>query len=332
MSMVRYMMLAAVLFALPSQAAPIDMDRVRAAAEHWIDGSAVFRQAAIENAGPYVCDVVTPLRTSDENKVMAYHVSLKPVGYVVVSADARMFPVLCFSTASDLDLSDSQGNALRRLLFDDLDANERVLTQWDEAASLQSAMEPALAIEHRRAWEALLAGRQFLYDPTNILVDVLLETRWSQWNHYNELCPVDPAPAPSYDGRVPVGCVAAAGSQLMKYYEWPPHGWGGHSYTDSEPTVTGAHSAVFSDPYDWDNMLTSYDAYGYVPLTQELAVSELIYEVGVSVEMDYGSYYNDNGSGASSDDLGSALSTYFFYEQHAYMNRSNNPAAFDQMM
>ncbi|NCC53850.1 MAG: hypothetical protein EOM20_21960, partial [Spartobacteria bacterium] len=32
------------------------------------------------------------------------------------------------------------------------------------------------------------------------------------------------------------------------------------------------------------------------------------------------------------DDLGSALSTYFFYEQHAYMNRSNNPAAFDQMM
>jgi len=332
MKYVGYVLLMSLFLLHSLCAAPVDLDGVQTAAQNWIDGSVAFQQSMSRAGTTFSCKKIRSIRTADNHAAMAYHISLDPRGYIVVSADDRMYPVLCFSLESDLNLSDVPENALRSWLFDDLDACQLALSQLDQSPVLNALDEPAFVAENQKAWSEILDTRQFTYDPTNILVDVMLLTRWSQWNHYNELCPVDPGPGSSYDGRVPVGCVAVVGAQLMKFFEWPPRGWGGHSYTDAEPTVTGAHAAVFSDPFDWDNMLTSYYAYGYVPLTQELAVSELMYEVGVSVEMDYGSYSNDGGSSASINDLGSSLSTYFYYEPHNYYSRDPETNVFYQYM
>jgi hypothetical protein len=73
-------------------AAPVSIEQVQTAAEHWIERSAVFRQDTARNHIHYTCDTITPIRTHTLNPVMAYHVALEPTGYIVVSADDRMYP------------------------------------------------------------------------------------------------------------------------------------------------------------------------------------------------------------------------------------------------
>lgn len=136
----------------------------------------------------------------------------------------------------------------------------------------------------------------------------LLSTEWGQSTYYNDYCPVD------YDGpddHALVGCVAVAMAQVMKYHNFPETGSGSHSY--SHPTY-GTLSANFgSTTYDWDSMPDSLSDY-------DSDVAELLYHVGVSVEMDYG----PSGSGASTGATATALKTYFNYNDTAsYVRKSD---------
>ena len=100
----------------------------------------------------------------------------------------------------------------------------------------------------------------------------LLKTKWGQRGPYCYFTPE----------HYLVGCVATAIAQIMRYYKWPSQGRGSHSYQWNGWTL----SADFSDPYDWDNM--PYLTWEYDTQAEKDAVAELCYEVGVSVNMDYG--------------------------------------------
>ena len=315
---------------ISASAATVDTDTARTAAENWIDRSAVFQAAAAAET-PQRFTVGDIVRLTNG----AYHVSLAPRGYIVVSGDDRIAPILCFSLDGDLNLTASPQNVLRDLLFEDLAVSYQTL---NELAVRKTLDQPDFVDENRGTWTNLLAPlpsdgmSKLAYTPTNVLVSPMLETTWSQWNHYNEFCPTDPAPGSGYDGKAPVGCVAVVGAQVMKYHDWPPYALGGNTYTDSVPTVTGIFSAVFSDPYDWANMLTNYWPYSSYGTTEVDAVSELMYELGVAVNMDYGSFSNEGGSTASSYRLGQTMFSNFYYEATSYRLRSTNITAFDECL
>lgn len=299
--------------------ASVDVDTARVAAENWMERSEVFQVEQVSKRS------IASIQLMNDGR--AYHVKIDPVGYIVVSAENRLRPVICFSTSSDLVLSDAPENALRAMLSHDLVQCYSVLEQIDREKSTL----PDSVLASQKAWVDLLNSTQTKassHTPTNILVDVMLDSTWSQWNHYNELCPSNPSAHASYDGKCAVGCVATAGGQLSYYHQWPPYGRDGHSYVDGDGSITGTHSAVFSDTFDWDDMLDDYDAYGSYPSEQSDAVSELLYELGVSVEMDYES----NGSSSSTRDLGDAMAEWFFYTPSDYVERSDDPAAYDQRL
>lgn len=102
------------------------------------------------------------------------------------------------------------------------------------------------------------------------------------------------------------GCVATAGAIVMKYHGSPAKGTGSHSYTWNGKTV----SASFEHTYDWANMPAKYDG------TNDAAfdgVARLMADLGVAVEMKYAK----GGSGASMEDLLTALKKYFGYSKYA---------------
>jgi len=99
----------------------------------------------------------------------------------------------------------------------------------------------------------------------------------------------------------------------MNFHQWPLHGTGSNSYMDDSGTIQGAHSADFSDVYDWGAMQNAYGAYTANPEVAENAVGELMYELGVAVEADY----EANGTSASTFNLGNRLSSFFYYESVA---------------
>lgn len=125
----------------------------------------------------------------------------------------------------------------------------------------------------------------------------LLNTaEWNQMAPFNKYTP----------NNYVTGCVATAGAIVMKHHGYPAKGTGSHSYTWNGKTWT----ANFEHDYDWASMPVKYDG------TNDAAfdgVARLMSDLGVAVEMQY----NKDGSGASMEDLLTALKKYFGYSKYA---------------
>lgn len=127
----------------------------------------------------------------------------------------------------------------------------------------------------------------------------LLTTEWDQGEWYNYYCPVDTR---GPGGHVDAGCTATAMAQIMKYYNFPEKGFLSHSY---EIPDYGVQTVNFGETtYNWGAMGKTANSTNY----HEIA--KLIYHAGVSDEM----VYNITGSGAPTQNVPWALTTYFNYD------------------
>lgn len=125
----------------------------------------------------------------------------------------------------------------------------------------------------------------------------LLNTaKWNQGNPFNKYTP----------NNYVTGCVATAGAIVMKHHGYPAKGTGSHSYTWNGKTLT----ANFEHDYDWANMPTKYTVGNDEAFD---GVARLMSDLGVAVEMKYAK----GGSGASMEDLLTALKKYFGYSKYA---------------
>lgn len=125
----------------------------------------------------------------------------------------------------------------------------------------------------------------------------LLNTaKWNQGNPFNKYTP----------NNYVTGCVATAGAIVMKHHGYPAKGTGSHSYTWNGKDLT----ANFEHDYDWANMLTKYTVGNDEAFD---GVARLMSDLGVAVEMKYAK----GGSGASMEDLLTALKKYFGYSKYA---------------
>lgn len=125
----------------------------------------------------------------------------------------------------------------------------------------------------------------------------LLNTaEWNQMAPFNKYTP----------NNYVTGCVATAGAIVMKHHGYPAKGTGSHSYTWNGQTLT----ANFGHDYDWANMPTKYTVGNDEAFD---GVARLMSDLGVAVEMQY----DKDGSGASMEDLLTALKKYFGYSKYA---------------
>ena len=125
----------------------------------------------------------------------------------------------------------------------------------------------------------------------------LLKTaEWNQGNPFNKYTP----------NNYVTGCVATAGAIVMKHHGYPAKGTGSHSYTWNGKDLT----ANFEHDYDWANMPTKYTVGNDEAFD---GVARLMSDLGVAVEMKYAK----GGSGASMEDLLTALKKYFGYSKYA---------------
>ena len=109
-------------------------------------------------------------------------------------------------------------------------------------------------------------------------VDPLIKTRWQQEAPFNNDVQKDDKGKPYL-----VGCVAITMTQIMRYYKYPTVGKGSNTYSMNGETLSADFSA---SPYQWDKMLPIYEKGKYTD-EEAKAVSELMRQVGISVNMDY---------------------------------------------
>ena len=224
-------------------------------------------------------------------------------GFVVISADDYVQPILGYSLTNKFDAKNMPEN----------------LKWWLQGYSdeIQSAIDNKMSATNETAkmWKDLAEGNSKAGKAT-VTVAPLIQTKWNQNKYYNNLCP---QVGDGIDGHAYTGCVATAMAQIMKYWEYPTHGIRSHSYTWNNQTLSADFGAT---TYDWDNMNDYYEYYfdddgNYhslsTPTSVEItAVATLMYHCGVSVDMIYGGN-STGGSSATNYAVSTALTTYFNY-------------------
>lgn len=152
--------------------------------------------------------------------------------------------------------------------------------------------------------EGKIAQKEVVRKAGGVQVAALIKTRWNQTAPYNNLCPI------KNGKRCITGCVATAMAQVMKYWEWPVHGYGSVEYYDKDGCGQTLMQDLSLNEYDWSNMLNSYTT-GYNTGTQATAVATLMRDCGYAVHMQY----TPDWSAASVS--ASTMRTYFHYSPAA---------------
>ncbi|MDN4753927.1 C10 family peptidase [Porphyromonadaceae bacterium W3.11] len=128
-----------------------------------------------------------------------------------------------------------------------------------------------------------------------MVVEPLLgDIAWDQMPHYNALAP---------NPQVPIGCVATATSQIMRYWEYPEKAIGNYSYRSK---IFGVISFDFNHTFDWEHMPKET----LTEPNEDIAI--LCYGVAVSINMNFDYAYN-GGSGAIHGDVPPALYRHYGY-------------------
>lgn len=211
-------------------------------------------------------------------------------GFVIVAGDQVAEQILGYSDDGSFD-------------YNDLPSNMRWwLSQYDEEISYAIKAvrnNPELQNAPRKAPAA-----QPEIEP---LLDAIDAIEWNQDLPYNALIPGNEGVAERNE-QYATGCVATAMAQIMKYHNYPQHGIGRKTYVSNGNT----YSADFgSATYDWSGMANRYEN-SYSGTTAENAVAELMYHVGVALNMNYGKI-GTGGSGTSTQAVATALKTHFGY-------------------
>ena len=226
-------------------------------------------------------------------------------GFVIVSANDCLTPVIGYSTEGNFDASNipvQMKDWLDGYASDAVEAIAAGITSDAEAATKWRM----LSDEH---FEATRFGTP--------VVGPLLSTTWDQNSPYNIFCPAD---AQGPEGHTYAGCVATAMGQIIRYWEYPTHGIGQHSYnanfSDEGYGDYGTQSVNFGNAtYNYSLMPNSISSSSSQEQISEVA--KLLYHCGVSVDMKYGY----DGSGAITSYSATALTTYFGYPGCTHKNR-----------
>ena len=231
---------------------------------------------------------------NESGKPCFYVFTNKGKGFVIVSADDRMKPILGYSSENNFT-PNNINPALNSFFQNYIAAVDYVV---------ESKMERSA--EAKRDWESVENIGKVAVNRVDGGVSPLVKTTWNQSDIYNSMCPEDPA---GFGGHVKSGCVANAMAQIMNYWQWPQIGEGSYSY-QSDYGILNANFGATEYKYELMPEFLDYTS----PQEEVDAVAILQHQAGVSVDMMYG----PTGSGAYSYYVPFAMKDYFRYDSDTY--------------
>ena len=246
------------------------------------------------------------LQKSGNNRPLYYIFNTGNKGFIIVSADDHVKPILAYSTESTFDTS-TISPATKSWLYSYQKEIEYVIEN-------NIASTPAID----QTWQDLKNDNVVKINGIMASKSPLITTKWGQGNRYNSLCPYD-ATQRAY---CVTGCVVVAMSQVMNFWKHPTKGLGSNSYIDNPYGVLSANFENTTYLYDSMPSMLSYQS----STNQIRAIATLMFHCGVAIEIEYGV----NGSeatlaeytaGSPSGEL--ALKTYFGYPDIIGLDRSH---------
>ena len=278
-------MLALALTCVTLQARPVDQETAKRLGQSFVKAHFEFTRQ---------CDQLDLVQTafSDRGEACYYIYNVGETGFVIMAADDNYRPIIGYSDRGVFNPDD-----MAPALADYLEVVRQGVMMASQAASPKATVADDWAmLEKCGRLVSRHGGRED---------EFLVQTTWNQNYPYNYFCPEGEG---GPGGHCYAGCVATAAAQLMKYWDHPLQGQGSHTYFPEDHPEYGPLTANFGETtYDWENMPNSISDNS--PIEQIEAVAQLIYHVGVSVDMNY----RPSSSGAVTGRLCQTMPDYFFY-------------------
>ena len=268
-------LLTIVFVAIQLFAAPVDPEKaLEIANDFWAKNVSLKKNMQFKLV-PAEGALKASSRTASSKENDAYYVftEAQSNGFVIVSGDDRLNPIVGYSTSA---VSGEMPPALTAWLgeysqyVNDVRAG-KVVTVQRNARQASAAIEP------------------------------MLVTAWDQDEPYNNMCPILDNGKRGY-----TGCGNTATAQVMRFHKWPAS-----PIADVEwkSNITGETEfcELKSHVYDWDNMLYNYKS--EYSEEQGSAVALLMADLGMATQ----SEYQAEGTGCIDPDIAYALVHVFNY-------------------
>ncbi len=209
-------------------------------------------------------------------KLLAYIFDLSPAGYIVISPDTDIQPVIAYSFKGRFPIESAPENIL-------LD-----MVTWDMTYRLEAlpVTTQKLIQENNILWEKYLKADESLMQKISQTEEwgPWIKTTWHQTEPYNKFCPLDPTIPTS---RCVVGCVATSMAQIVFYWKYPLF----VTFTDADDYTTGGKGIKIDDDYEtldfpsFSELNTKLTNITYTEDEDEIAA--LCFACGISVKMNY---------------------------------------------
>ena len=250
-----------------TKAEPVDIPTAKQVAENY------YKHYAPESITDFS---IKSFHTKSHNGINTYYTFVfNAGGFVIVSADNAIVPVLGYSHEGEID--GNKLNPIADLWMEQYDKNiVDIVSQ--KLSNTETLIE----------WNSILGNS---FPKNDRAVNPIFNINWGQGTGFNTYCPAG----------CPVGCVATSMAMIMRHYEYPTTGAGWHKYV--HPTYGPQTAYFFSTTYDYANMPTTSAG--------SPAAATLSYHLGVAVNMNY----TPSGSGAYSQDVPAVMANYFKYDQ-----------------
>ncbi len=262
----------------------------------------------------------------DDGKILSYVFNLNPSGYIAISTDTDITPVITYSFRNDFVAEDIPQNIGYQMLKRDMQLRlEAIPLTSEEIKSKNNLSWTNYEKENINFFKG--KGRDVWPSPGTTPTGGWIETQWNQnpspyWNY----CPLDP----EHGGRCVVGCVATAMAQIVNYHRYINE----VSFDDNDDyTSTYTYPNIHIDD-DWsiydfppfDTLNTYLDDLRACYMTNDDITNDMIaalsFACGVATHMQYSA----NGSGTQLAEIETALLNKFGYDSATFY--SWNPYTF----
>jgi hypothetical protein len=252
-----------------------------------------------------------------EERAIFYVFNVDNVGYIIVSGDDTVIPILAYSDSGNFNIAnipptlnewiEGYKKEMISILTNDIKATDEIEKLWN----IQNT--------ERNSNTTLT---------TNSVLPLLVTIAWGQGDNpsypkYKDKCPRDA------NGISVTGCVATAMAQIMKKWNYPSTGSGFHSYI--HPIYGPLNSNFATWAYQWASMPDQLNSTS-TP-TQIDEVAHLMSDCGISVNMDYSPNVSNSFVTIRSPNPQAnaeyAFKTYFDYDSSIHsINKYNNSLDF----
>ena len=278
-----YISLLTIVFAaIQLFAAPVDPEKALEIANDFWTSKVSLKKSMQFKLVPAEGALKASSRTASSKENDAYYVftEAQSNGFVIVSGDDRLNPIVGYSTSA---VSGEMPPAL--------------------SAWLEEYSEYVNEVRSGKAKPTLHKAKQ-----VSSSIEPMLVTAWDQDAPYNNMCPILDNGKRGY-----TGCGNTAAAQVMKFHKWPAS-----PIADVEwkSNITGETEfcEMKSHVYDWDNMLCNYLISKYSE-TEANAVALLMADLGKATK----SVYEPGITGNTSPNIIYALVHVFNYSPELFI-------------